>query len=81
MMKQKSYFVLPPIVETYFINSNHWYQSLPPFLDDCLQSQQNLSEQIELINPTNLSRVLIPIELSFKHEPGSYTLNIMDEKG
>jgi penicillin-binding protein 1C len=119
MMKQKSYFVLPPIVETYFINSNHWYQSLPPFLDDCLQSQQNLSEQIELIYPTNLSRVLIPIELSgdtlqaifklshrnpetkvywyigekyygftkdfhemgFKLEPGSYTLNIMDENG
>ena len=63
MMKEKSYFILPPSMEAYFINSNYWYQSLPPFLKDCSQ-QQNVSDQIELIYPTNLSRVLIPIEMT-----------------
>lgn len=63
LMKEKSYFILPPSMEAYFINSNYWYQSLPPFLEDCSQ-QLNVSEQIELIYPTNLSRVLIPIEMT-----------------
>lgn len=63
LMKEKSYFILPPSMEVYFINSNYWYQSLPPFLEDCSQ-QLNVSEQIELIYPTNLSRVLIPIEMT-----------------
>lgn len=31
LMKEKSYFILPPSMEAYFINSNYWYQSLPPF--------------------------------------------------
>jgi len=64
LMKEKSYFILPPSMEAYFINSNYWYQSLPPFLEGCSQNQQNVSEQIELIYPTNLSRVLIPIEMT-----------------
>ncbi len=61
---QKSWFVLPPIMETYYRKYNSWYQNLPPFLKGCEQQSSQTKEIMELIYPNQLSRVLIPVELS-----------------
>ncbi|HOZ30996.1 MAG TPA: penicillin-binding protein 1C [Bacteroidales bacterium] len=62
-MQQQSWFVLPPVMEIYYRTSNAWYQSLPPFLDGCIDFTLKTGEIMELIYPSQLSRVLIPIDL------------------
>ncbi|MDD2635357.1 MAG: penicillin-binding protein 1C [Bacteroidales bacterium] len=63
-MTTQSWFILPPIMETYYKSRNPWYKPLPPFLDGC-DDYSNKNENImELIYPNQLSRVLIPIELT-----------------
>lgn len=62
-MRKKSYFVLPPTMETFFVQSNSFYQSLPEFLDDCSQNNQLQNNEMEIIYPTNFSKVLIPIDI------------------
>ncbi|NPD47253.1 MULTISPECIES: penicillin-binding protein 1C [unclassified Lentimicrobium] len=59
-MKSKSWFVLPPIPEWYYKKNNPFYQSLPPFKSDCLQSSKN---EMDIIYPKNYTKILIPREL------------------
>jgi len=118
-MIQKDWFVLPPIMEAYYKSYNSWYQTLPPYLAGCEPESTQSKEVMELVYPSQLSRVLIPVELSgdtlpavfkvahrddnakiywyidtkyhgytqdfhdmgFKLPAGSYTLNLMDDKG
>lgn len=62
-MQQQSWFVLPPVMEIYYRISNSWYQTLPPYLDGCEEVQIQSGEIMELIYPSQLSRVLIPVDL------------------
>lgn len=59
-MKSKSWFVLPAIPEWYYKKNNPFYQSLPPFKSDCLQSSKN---EMDIIYPKNYTKILIPREL------------------
>ena len=56
----KSWFVLPPHIEKYFIGKNPNYRKLPPYLYGCKDKQQ---QQMKLIYPKNNSKLYIPIEL------------------
>jgi penicillin-binding protein 1C len=65
MMVQKSWFVLPPTMESYYRIYNSWYQPLPPFMEECENNSQNQSKEVmELVYPNQLSKVYIPIDLS-----------------
>ncbi len=64
MMQQQSWFVLPPTMEAYYRISNSWYRTLPPFMEDCSDKSFKPGEIMELIYPSQLSRVYIPVDLS-----------------
>ncbi len=64
LMQQQSWFILPPIMEAYYRISNSWYQTLPQFLDNCEEITFKSGEIMELIYPSQLSRVYIPVNLS-----------------
>lgn len=59
-MKQKVFFVLPPIVEKYYKISHPNLVSLPPFKSGCETKESN---PITLIYPKDKSMIYIPIEL------------------
>lgn len=119
-MVRKSWFILPPTMESYYKVKNSWYKSSPPVMSGCDDNIANISKDImEVIYPNQLSRVYIPIdlqgdtlpavfkvahrnedaiiywyignkyigqtkdyhEIGFKLSAGSYTLNLMDNKG
>ncbi|NND61730.1 MAG: penicillin-binding protein 1C, partial [Flavobacteriaceae bacterium] len=45
-MKQKNWFVLPPVQEYYYSNSHPEYRPLPPFKQDCLKDGEELMDFI-----------------------------------
>lgn len=64
IMIQAPWFVLPPTMEAYYLSSNSWYQKLPPFKDGCSENTFKPGEYMELIYPSQLSRVLIPVDIT-----------------
>jgi penicillin-binding protein 1C len=64
MMQQQTWFVLPPTMEAYYRVSNSWYQTLPPFMENCSESTIKSGEVMELVYPSQLSNVYIPIDLN-----------------
>ncbi len=66
-MQHSSWFVLPPVMEWYFKSKNPFYKVLPPFRGDCASSGEIRS--MEMIYPTNNSKIYIPVDLDGK--PGS----------
>ncbi len=63
-MQQQSWFVLPPTMEAYYRISNSWYRTLPPFLENCSDNNLKPTEVMELIYPSQLTRVYIPVDLT-----------------
>lgn len=63
-MIQVPWFVLPPTMEAYYFPSNSWYQSLPPYMEGCSETSLKPGENMELVYPSQLSRVLIAVDIS-----------------
>lgn len=56
-IKQKSWFVLPPLMEYYYKDKNPFYKSLPKFRNDCLGENKNA---MKFIYPTEKSTIFLP---------------------
>jgi penicillin-binding protein 1C len=56
-IKQKSWFVLPPLMEYYYKDKNPFYKSLPKFRNDCLGEIKNV---MKFLYPTEASTIFIP---------------------
>lgn len=59
-MKQKSYLVLPPLMQWYYRKKNPSYRLIPEWKSACRIQAQN---PMQLISPEKADQVLIPIEL------------------
>lgn len=60
---QKSWFVLPPIMEHYYQDKNPFYKRLPKFKDNCITT---IEETIAFIYPKNQNKIYLPKELNGK---------------
>lgn len=78
-MIQTNWFVLPPIMESYYRSRNAWYQPLPPYMEGCVDQSIKNSDIMQLIYPSQLSRVLIPIELSGDTLPAVFKVAHRDD--
>ena len=59
-IKNKSFFVLPPLMEWYFKKKEPNYQVLPNWKEGC---QAAISKPMELVSPVAADQVLIPVDL------------------
>ncbi len=64
-MIHKSWFVLPPAMESYYKSTNPNYKVLPPFRKDC-RKENNRLKYMQLIYPQSFTKIYVPIELSGK---------------
>ncbi len=62
-IRQKSWFVLPPLQELYYKRKNPSYSKLPPFKEGC-SNQSDSHKKMELIYPKRNAKIYIPIERS-----------------
>ena len=62
-IKQKSWFVLPPLMEYYFKKKNPFYKSLPKYRVDCLGDSKNA---MKFIYPTENSTIFLPKDFEGK---------------
>jgi penicillin-binding protein 1C len=63
-MKHVSWFVLPPLMETYYKFRHPEYSILPPYKDGCaLAVSQSV---MEMVYPKKSNRIFIPVELDGK---------------
>jgi penicillin-binding protein 1C len=63
-MVESTWFVLPPVPEYYFKNTNAGYRPLPPYRRDCIPPQNIVS--LDLIYPRPNARIFIPRDISGK---------------
>jgi penicillin-binding protein 1C len=56
-IKQKSWFVLPPLMEYYYKDNNPFYKSLPKFKEACLGEIKNA---MKFIYPSEKSSIFLP---------------------
>ncbi|MAX71457.1 MAG: penicillin-binding protein 1C [Flavobacteriaceae bacterium] len=62
-IKNKPWFVLPPLQAYYFQNKNPFYKPLPPYRNDCLEAS---GISMEFIYPTQQSTIYLPKDFSGK---------------
>lgn len=62
-IKQKPWFVLPPLLEYYYKEKNPFYKSLPQFRDDCLGENKNT---MKFLYPTEKSTIFLPKDFDGK---------------
>ncbi|WP_298781136.1 penicillin-binding protein 1C [uncultured Polaribacter sp.] len=62
-IKQKSWFVLPPLMEYYYKDKNPFYKSLPKFRYDCLGEVKNA---MKFLYPTEKSAIFLPKDFDGK---------------
>ncbi len=62
-IKQKSWFVLPPLMEFYYKQQNPFYKSIPKFKSNCLEESLN---EMRFIYPTQASTVFLPKDFDGK---------------
>ncbi|PQJ80363.1 penicillin-binding protein 1C [Polaribacter porphyrae] len=62
-IKQKSWFILPPLQEYYYKKQNPFYKSLPKFRNDCLGENKN---SMKFIYPTEKSTIFLPKDFDGK---------------
>ncbi len=65
-MIHKSWFVLTPTEEWFYKIKNPFYKSLPPFLPNCSNYNENYNP-IDLIYPEPNAKIYVPIELNGKY--------------
>ncbi len=56
-IKQKSWFVLPPLMEYYYKDKNPFYKPLPKFRNDCLGETKT---SMKFIYPSEKSTIFLP---------------------
>lgn len=56
-MVNKSWFVLPPIIEWYYKKNNAFYQTLPPYSKNCLLEKTN---NMAIIYPKQGAKIFMP---------------------
>jgi penicillin-binding protein 1C len=56
-IKQKAWFVLPPLMEYYYKDKNPFYKPLPKFRNDCLGDIKN---SMKFMYPTEKSTIFLP---------------------
>ncbi|MDX6745314.1 penicillin-binding protein 1C [Polaribacter sp. PL03] len=56
-IKQKSWFVLPPLMEYYYKEKNPFYKPLPKFRNDCSGEEKNA---MKFLYPTEKSTIFLP---------------------
>jgi penicillin-binding protein 1C len=66
-IRNKKWFVLPPVQEHYYRQRHVSYRSLPPLREDC--QQPNSVMAMDMIYPRSNARIFIPREIDGK--PGS----------
>lgn len=62
-IKQKPWFVLPPLMEFYYKRQNPFYKSLPKFKSSC---QEETFNEMRFIYPTQASTVFLPKDFDGK---------------
>ncbi|WP_299671561.1 penicillin-binding protein 1C [uncultured Polaribacter sp.] len=62
-IKQKSWFVLPPLMEYYYKSKNPFYKPLPKFRNDCLGENKN---SMKFIYPSEKSTIFLPKDFDGK---------------
>jgi penicillin-binding protein 1C len=62
-INQKSWFVLPPLMEYYYKDKNPFYKSLPKFRPDCLGDIKN---SMKFLYPTEKSAIFLPKDFDGK---------------
>ncbi len=65
-LRQKKWFVLPPLQEYYFLTRNPRYKKLPPWKHGCMKT---LDAVMELIYPRSTSKVFLPVTLDGTKSP------------
>lgn len=64
-MLEVSYFVLPPIMEYYYILKNPQYKKIPDLYESCSEISENKSSAImDVVYPNNLAKIILPVEIS-----------------
>lgn len=59
----KNFFVLPPVMESYYKINNPGYIAIPPVRNDCKKFQDRTGNRMEFIYPDRGTEVFIPIDL------------------
>ena len=62
----KKWFVLPPVMEWYYKSNHIDYKPLPPFRDDCQQTQQ---ASMDFIYPKSNSKIYLTKDFNSKIQP------------
>ena len=60
----KSWFILPPAIERFYKRKNASYKPLPPFRNDCKNTEEE--KNMGLIYPFKNSKIYVPVELNGK---------------
>lgn len=66
LIKQKSWFQLPPLMAYYYNTKNPYYKTLPPYRVDCYSEQQNI---MEFIYPKNNQNIFLPLDFNETQNP------------
>lgn len=61
----KSWFVLPPIMEWYYKKNHAFYQTLPPYLPQC---QTDETQNMAIVYPKHNARIFMPKSFSGKQQ-------------
>ncbi len=61
----KSWFILPPAVESYYKKKNASYRYLPPYRSDCKDNTDE-EKNMELIYPFKNTKIYVPVDLDGK---------------
>jgi penicillin-binding protein 1C len=64
-MNKITWFVLPPVMETYYKHKNPSYKTLPPFRKDCALAN---SQSIDFVYPNEGAKVFIPVNIKQEKE-------------
>ncbi len=62
-MRTESWFILPPLMERYYMRHNSHYRNLPPVYDGC---RDETVQALEIVYPDRNSHLVIPRELDGK---------------
>jgi penicillin-binding protein 1C len=65
-MRHRSWFVLPPGQAHYYQKRFTQYQPLPPFREDCREQLSEGNGPIDLLYPTENTRLYVPVDLDGK---------------